>query len=211
MLTVERGRVRTKPQISPSLKTWLSRNALASFGGDLSAGEAVKMYSRESICGFITCARGSRRWGGDDKYEGREGEPGGSWGGGYLSGAEGLGGWTYSKCNSVGAKAFVFISQHGLGKDSVMPAPVTTGILLMTPSIPQKCHWMSAAVGNWKTAEPRRCLRLKPWFQVNSYTEMSWKCCRAAFLNCWVATHKSVAEMLFLGCSFRTGFMILRK
>lgn len=43
----------------------------------------------------------------------------------------------------------------GLGKDSGMPAPVTAGILLMTPSIPHKCHPMSAAVSNWKTAKRR--------------------------------------------------------
>lgn len=57
-------------------------------GDDLSAGEAVKIYLQESICGFIMCARGNGCREGDDEYEGRGGEPGGSWGCGFKGGAK---------------------------------------------------------------------------------------------------------------------------
>lgn len=52
------------------------------------------------------------------------------------------------------AKVLYSSASTSYGMDCVMPAPVTAGILLMTLSIPQKCHRMPVAIGNWKTAEP---------------------------------------------------------
>lgn len=59
---------------------------------------------------------------------------------------------------------------------------------------------MSAAVGKWKTAEHRG---MPPSLALsNGYTEMSCKCCRAAFLYWWVATQKWVFAAIFPSSSF---------